>query len=121
LLFPSSNSSRRTSDGRYDLYATPKHRQYAGEEGHGVQLLDTQRVKGVRRRDRGQQRRAAQVGGDHDRPPVQPVYPHPDHRSDDQLRHDARSQEYGHLVRPSVQDKNRGEVERRPPDQRPKD
>ena len=74
---PSMIWSRSTSDGQVRLVGdVEEDRADADEEDDDVQLPERQRVREVRDRDRGEERRAAEVSDDQDRPPRQPVDPH---------------------------------------------
>ena len=68
--------SRSTSDGRYDWYATSKKTvQMPTRKPTTKSCAERQRVGDVRDRDRREERRAAEVARDEDRPARQPVDP----------------------------------------------
>ncbi len=110
---PSTSWFRRTSDGRYDWYATSKNTvSVPDDEADDVQLPDRERVERVRDRHRHERGRAPEVGDDEDRAPAKPVDPDAGGQREQQERQELDRPQQGDLERARVEHDDRRDRQR---------
>ena len=117
---PSMIWSRSTNEGRYDWYATSKKTLAdAGEKDDEVELPERQCVSDVRDRDRGEERRAAEVADDQDRPPAHAVDPDSRRQREEDERQEAEHSDQGDLECAGVELDDGDEADREVVDRSP--